>query len=351
MRVAFAFNKLLKKARRTAKDRLGGLSHDTTSAVCPERRAGIARLHASPNNSFAKHRLPGWLGSAFGVCRRGGTGFQACLGLFQQSARRGASRGRAQQIAAALTCAFIFSGQALADDVRVMISGAFFSTYNELASAFERASHNRLITLPGPSMGTTTNAIPVRLQRGEDADVVIVARSALDELAGKGFIRADSETDLARSIIGVAVRAGAAAPDISTVAALKNALLQAKSIAYSDSASGVYVSNELFRNLGIAELVAPKAQKIEATPVGEIVAAGKAELGFQQMSELLPVRGITVVGPLPAEVQRVTVFSAGIATRSRSPAAARALIQALSSPEAYSVMKTKGLEPISTAAK
>ena len=259
---------------------------------------------------------------------------------------RGASRDRAPRLAAVLTYAFIFSGQALADDVRVMISGAFFTAYNELAPPFERESRNHLITLRGPSMGKTTDAIPVRLQRGENADVVIVARSALDELAAQGFVRADSETDLARSVIGIAVRAGAAAPDISTVAALKNALLQAKSIAYSDSASGVYVSNELFRSLGIAELVATKAQKIEATPVGEIVAAGKAELGFQQMSELLPVPGITVVGPIPAEVQRVTVFSAGIATRSRSPAAARALIRALSSPEAYSVIKTKGLEPV-----
>jgi molybdate transport system substrate-binding protein len=264
---------------------------------------------------------------------------------------KGASRVRAQWLAAILTYAFVLSGQALADDVRVMISGAFFSAYNELAPAFERESGNHLITLRGSSMGTTPDAIPARLRRGEDADVVIVARSALDDFAAKGFVRADSKTDLARSVIGIAVRAGAAAPDISTAAALKKALLQAKSIAYSDSASGVYVSNELFRNLGIAELVAPKAQKIEATPVGEIVAVGKAELGFQQMSELLPVRGITVVGPLPAEVQRVTVFSAGIATRSRSPAAARVLIQALSSPKAYSVMKTKGLEPVSTAAK
>ena len=264
---------------------------------------------------------------------------------------RGLGRDCAPWLTALLTYAFLFSGQALAEDLRVMISGALFSAYSELAPAFERESRNHLITLRGSSMGTKGDAIPVRLQRGEDADVVIAARGALDELAAKGFVRADSETDLARSVIGMAVRAGAKAPDISTVAALKNALLQAKSIAYSDSASGAYISNELFRRLGIAERVAPKARKIEATPVGEIVAAGKAELGFQQMSELMAVPGITVVGPLPAEVQRVTVFSAGIATRSRSPDAARALIQALSSPEARSVMKTKGLEPASRAAQ
>src|SRR5262249_49801704 len=149
-------------------------------------------------------------------------------------------RSTARRARAVLACATLLIVPALADDVRVMISGAFFTTYAELGPAFEEKSRHHLITLRGPSMGTTAGAIPVRLERGEEADVVIVARSVLDDLAAKGFVRAATETDLAHSAIGLAVRVGTRAPDISTVAGLKEALLQAKSIAYSDSASGVY---------------------------------------------------------------------------------------------------------------
>jgi molybdate transport system substrate-binding protein len=145
--------------------------------------------------------------------------------------------------------------------------------------------------------------------------------------------------------LGLAVRLGAPVPNISTVAGLKYTLLNAKSIAYSDSASGVYISGELFERLGIANDVQSKSKKIVATPVGEIVAAGGADVGFQQMSELLLVRGITVVGPIPEEIQEITVFSAAVASRAKSREAAQALIAALSAPSAAATMRKNGLEP------
>ena len=238
--------------------------------------------------------------------------------------------------------------RASAAEIHVMISGALTAAYQSLAGDFERQTGHRLITVFGASMGTTPTAIPLRLGRGEPADVVIVARQALDALADSGKVKRGSETDLVRSRVGMAVRAGAAVPDIRTVEGLKQTLLAAKSIAYSDSASGVYVSTELFRRLGI-EQVAAKALRIAGTPVGESVAKGEAEVGFQQLSELLPVKGITVVGPIPDAVQRITIFSAGIAASSANPTAGRELIAYLSSPKAWKAMRDSGVEPIERA--
>ena len=145
----------------------------------------------------------------------------------------------------------------------------------------------------------------------------------------------------------MAVKAGAPKPDISTVDALKRTLLAAKSIAYSDSASGVYLSTELFPKLGIADQIKGKSRKIEADPVGEVVARGEIEIGFQQISELRPVKGIDIVGPLPPGAQRVTVFAAGIPATSKHPEAAKALIQWLASPAAYASDQESGLDPVS----
>jgi len=197
-------------------------------------------------------------------------------------------------------------------------------------------------------MGTTQNAIPVRLERGEPADVLILVGYALGELMKQGKVVPGSRVDLANSKIGVAVKAGAPKPDISSADALKRALLAAKSVAYSDSASGVYVSSEMFGKLGIAEEMKDKAKKIPATPVAEIVARGEAEIGFQQISELKPVAGIDIVGPLPDALQKVTVFSAGIASVSKEPEAGKALINFLASPAARDTIVKSGLEPIAT---
>jgi molybdate transport system substrate-binding protein len=237
-------------------------------------------------------------------------------------------------------------GTAQAAEIRVMISGGLSAAYNALVPEFERASGHKVITAYGPSMGTTQNAIPVRLERGEPADVLILVGYALGELMKQGKVVPGSRVDLVNSKIGVAVKAGAPKPDISSADALKRALLAAKSVAYSDSASGVYVSTEMFGKLGIAEEMKDKAKKIPATPVAEIVARGEAEIGFQQISELKPVSGIDIVGPLPDELQKVTVFSAGIASVSKEPEAGKALIKFLASPAARDTIIKSGLEPI-----
>ena len=247
-------------------------------------------------------------------------------------------------IVLALACA-LFAGQASGADIKVMISGGFSAAYGELIPPFEQATGDTVETAPGPSMGTTPNAIPARLARGEPVDVLIMVGYALDDLIKQGKVAPESRVDLARSYIGVAVRAGAPRPDLSSAEAFKRALLAAKSVAYSDSASGVYVSTEMFQKLGVADAMKGKARMIPAEPVGAVVARGEAEIGLQQVSELLPVPGIDFVGPLPAEIQTVTVYSAGVAANAKEPAAARALIQYLSSPEAYATIKKAGLEP------
>jgi molybdate transport system substrate-binding protein len=206
-----------------------------------------------------------------------------------------------------------------------------------------------VITAYGPSMGTTVNAIPVRLERGEPADVLILVGYALDDLVKQG--KAVSRVDLVNSKIGVAVKAGNPRPDISSADAIKRALLSAKTVAYSDSASGVYISTEMFDKLDIAAEMKDKARKIPATPVAEIVARGEAELGFQQISELKPIPGIDIVGPLPDALQKVTVFSAGIATGSKEPEAGKALIKFLGSPAARETLVNSGLEPIEGVGK
>jgi len=241
------------------------------------------------------------------------------------------------------------SGAASAAEVRVMISGGLTAAYKALVPEFERATGHKVLTAYGPSMGTTVNAIPVRLERGEPADVLIMVGYALDDLAKQGKVIADSRIELVRSPIGVAVKSGAPKPDISSADAVKRMLLAAKTIAYSDSASGVYVSTEMFDKLGIKDAMKDKARKIPATPVGEIVAHGEAEIGFQQISELRPVEGIEIVGPLPGELQKITVFSAGIASASKEPEAGKALIKFLASPAARPELVKSGMDPIVTA--
>ena len=251
-----------------------------------------------------------------------------------------------RSLAFGLAAALWLTGCASAAEVRVMISGGLSAAYNALVPEFERLTGNKVLTAYGPSMGTTTNAIPVRLERGEPADVLILVGYALGDLIKQGKVVADSRVDLVKSPIGVCVKSGAPKPDISSADSLKRALLAAKSVAYSDSASGVYVSTEMFQKLGLADAMKDKARKIPATPVAEIVARGEAEIGFQQIAELRPVAGIDIVGPLPNDLQKITVFSAGIATGSKEPDAGRALIKFLASPVARDAIVKSGLEPI-----
>jgi molybdate transport system substrate-binding protein len=236
---------------------------------------------------------------------------------------------------------------AQAADIRVMTSNALGAALRELTPIFERDSGDTLVIVSGGSVAGAPDSIPDRLARGEQADVVIMAGTGIDDLIKTGRLVSGSRADLARSSIGVAVRAGAPRPDISSVEALTRALLQAKSVAYSASVSGVYISSELFPRLGIAAQMRAKSRKIESEPVGVVVARGDAEIGFQQISELRPVPGLVVVGPLPDAVQRVTVFSAAAATGSPNPSGGRSLIKFLTSPAASSAIANSGMEPIS----
>jgi molybdate transport system substrate-binding protein len=253
-----------------------------------------------------------------------------------------ASRTAALAVAAILLVASAARG----NEVRVMTSGAFTEAYLQLVPELERVTKIKVVTVFGASMGSEPTTIPNRLGRGEPADVVILAGSVVDELIAHGKVVAGSRVDLVRSAIGMAVKAGAPKPDISSVAALTQTLLRAKSIGYSSSASGVYLSTEMFRRLGVADQIKAKSKNAGGERVGVLIARGEVEIGFQQVSELLPVPGIDYVGPLPDEVQRITVFSAGIAAGAKDPEAGRALVKFFSSDRAIAVMKKAGLEPM-----
>jgi molybdate transport system substrate-binding protein len=198
-------------------------------------------------------------------------------------------------------------------------------------------------------MGDSPEAIPARLARGETADVVILDGGAAGELAKRGFVREGSRVDLARSQVGMVVKAGAATPDISSVEAFKRTLLAAKSIGYSDSGSGTYLSTILFAKLGVADQVAGKSRKVRGPPSGEpvaaVVARGEVEIGFQQVSELIHVPGVTFVGALPAELQPGFSFAGAITSNASTPDAAAALLRFLSSPEAAATIVKAGLTP------
>ena len=254
-------------------------------------------------------------------------------------------RSLAGFIAAAIA-SLALPGLALAGEVRVMISGGLSSAYEALSPEFTRETGNTLTTARGPSMGVTAQAIPNRIDRGEPVDVVIMVGYALDDLVKRGKVVPSSRVDIANSSIAMAVKSGEPKPDIGTLEALKKTLLEAKSIAYSDSASGVYIEKTLLPRLGLWEQVKGKARMVPAEPVGKVVARGEAQIGFQQLSELKAVPGIDIVGLLPEGAQQVTVFSAGIAANAANPEGAKALIDLLLSPRGKAAITATGLEPI-----
>jgi len=246
--------------------------------------------------------------------------------------------------------ALLPAAEAPAAEVHVMISAGFYQAYAELAPAFERESGHRLVTTRGPSLGDSPEAIPNRLVRGEPADVVIMVAASIDELVRQGIVRADSKVDLARSEIGMVVRAGAPKPDIGSVDAFRRTLIAASSVAYSDSASGIYLSTTLFAMLGVGDQVAAKSRKVRGPPSGEpvaaVVARGEAEIGFQQVSELIHTPGVTFVGAIPAELQPDTRFSAALVNAATQPQAAVSLIRFLASPGAAAAISKAGLAPL-----
>ena len=224
-------------------------------------------------------------------------------------------------------------------EVTVMASAAFKEAYLELLPQFEQDTGNKVVTLWVPSV-----EMMKRLKGGEIVDLVILSAAAIDELIGCGKIARGSRVDLAKSGIGVAVRAGASRPDISSGDTLKRALLASKSIAYSTGPSGIHVAG-LFERMGIAAALKPKVRIVTGEPAGAVVARGEAEIGFQQVCELLPVPGIDFVGPLPADVQKITTFSVGLHVAAKQPEAARALVKFMTAPTAAPIIRKKGMEP------
>ena len=238
------------------------------------------------------------------------------------------------------------STTAQAEELKVMTSGGFTAAYKALGPEYAAASGDTLNTILGPSMGKAPEAIPNRLGRGEHADVVIMVGYALDDLIKQGKVDPASRVELADSRIGMVVKEGAAKPSIGTDAELKDALLKARSVAYSDSASGVYIEKQLFKKLGIEQQLVPKSKMIERIPVASVVAKGDYELGFQQVAELLPVPGVTFVAKIPEDVQSVTRYAAGIPVNAEHPKQARALLDYLASPKAQKAVQATGLDSV-----
>jgi molybdate transport system substrate-binding protein len=231
-------------------------------------------------------------------------------------------------------------------DIKILSTTAMKMVFEALAPRFERETGNRLEVQLGPSL-----VLEKRLLEGEAADVAIVTGPGASELVGGGKIVAGSLVDVARSLIGVAVPKGAPRPDLSSTEGFKRSLLAANSIALSKpvggGASGAHMA-KVFAQLGITDAMAAKAKYGAggaAGLAGLVVKRGEADIGIQQMAELMAVDGIDVVGPLPPEIQSPTMFTAGIATNANNRDLARAVIVFLTTPAAKTVIKAKGLEP------
>jgi molybdate transport system substrate-binding protein len=231
---------------------------------------------------------------------------------------------------------------AWAGEIKLLTAGAMRSVVVALLPEFEKQT-GHTVTIDNATAG----GLAKRIGEGEAFDIAIITPAVLDDLAGKGKIVAGSRIDLAKVGMGVAVKEGAARPDIATVDAFKRALIAAKSVAYIDpkagGSSGIYFDRLLDR-LGIADAVRAKARLKQGGNVAELVVSGEAEIGIHQISEIVPIKGAVLVGPLPSEVQNYTTYSAGLGAAARDPAAAKALIQFLSGRASGPILKGKGME-------
>jgi molybdate transport system substrate-binding protein len=230
-----------------------------------------------------------------------------------------------------------------ADELKLLTAGAFKATAEALLPEYERTSGNKV------SVETdTVGGLMKRIEAGESFDVVVMTPETVDKLTGGGKVMSGSRKNLARVGVGVMVKAGANKPDISTVDAFKKSLLEAKSVSFIDPASGgssgIYME-KLIERLGIADQVKPKEKLKQGGSVADYVESGQAELGIQQVSEILPHAGVTLVGPLPKEIQNYTVYAAGIGAGTQHGDAAKALIGSLVGPSAQALFKSKGMEP------
>jgi len=229
------------------------------------------------------------------------------------------------------------------EQLRVVSSGGFTAAYLVLAPMFEAQTGIELITEFGASSGGAEDSIPMRLARDEAFDVIILSRSALDKLTSQGKVAPESRIDLVQSEVGMAIRAGAEIPDISTPQAFVSTLMEVESIGYSASASGTYLSTELWPELGIWDELKTKSRRIVSERVGAVVARGEVEIGFQQVSEILPIPGINFAGKIPDELQRVTTFSGGILLNAENREAADKLLEFFGSKEVAPIIEKQGL--------
>ncbi|HDS1819278.1 TPA: substrate-binding domain-containing protein [Pseudomonas putida] len=249
-----------------------------------------------------------------------------------------------------LTTSFVCSAadaqQGGKETLTVLSSGGIMGAIREVAPAYEKRYGVKLEVVAAPSMGETPQAVPNRLARGEPADVVLMVGSALDNLVTNGQADKASRIDLGKSFIAMAVRKGEPKPDIGTLQASRTVLQNSRSVAYSDSASGVYLSKTLFPRMQLGDQFKSKALMIPAEPVGAVIARGQAQIGFQQLSELKPVKGIDIVGLIPAEAQKMTMYSGAAVNKSQHHAAAQALLDYLASPAADAAITDSGLTPL-----
>jgi molybdate transport system substrate-binding protein len=245
--------------------------------------------------------------------------------------------------AAAVAVVILAASAAGAAEVKVLTSVALTAALNELAPAFEKATGDKLTIAYGLAA-----EMRKRVLDGESADVILITRPMMEDLQKQNKLAANSLVNVAGTPIAVAARAGAAKPDIGTIDAFKRTLLSAKSIVYADPAkggvSGIVFARALER-LGIADEMKAKTILVPGAQAAEVVAKGEAELGVAQGSEIVPVAGAQLVGPLPGELASTTVFAAGVGAESKSPAAAKALIEFLTGPQAAATFKAKGFEP------
>lgn len=230
----------------------------------------------------------------------------------------------------------------------VLISGVFHAAYKQVLPAFVRETGLAVKSELSPSLGDSPKSVESRLARGEEADVLIMAGRGLDEVTAKKMVMEGTRVELARAPAGLAMKKGAVKPDISTPDLLRETLLSASSVGYSISASGQYVSHELFKKLGIQDQMKGKAHEVKGVePVSETVAKGENQYGFQAVSEILPIEGAELVGKLPDAVEFVTHVSAAVALKSRNPEGARSLLRFLTRQDMGTVLEQHGLDPAS----
>jgi molybdate transport system substrate-binding protein len=253
-------------------------------------------------------------------------------------------------LAATLAMCFAASPGNAMENLTVMMSGGFSLTYRQVLPEFERNTGIVVTTLSGASQGTGPKTIKSQLEQGVDADMVILSKEGLDELTAAGRIASGSEVELASVPLGAAVRQGSAKPDISTVDALKKALLSARLVALPGSTSGIFLKNEVFPRLGIADKVSSKlfARGIESTGA---LAAGEVDLAIGPMSELIDQPGIEILSPLPDDVQLVQVFTAALTSTARNSEQARRLIEFLASDRSTTAIKNSGMTPVGNRRK